>query len=68
MELSNDLISQFVEATKPEKTENKETTVYGTIVEYNGRKCVKLDGSEENVYTPISMTADALVGERESLL
>lgn len=68
MELSNDLISQFVEATKPEKTENKETTVYGTIVEYNGRKCVKLDGSEENVYTPISMTADALVGERVTVM
>lgn len=68
MELSNDLISQFVEATKPEKTENKETTVYGTIVEYNGRKCVKLDGSEENVYTPISMTADALIGERVTVM
>lgn len=61
MALSSDLISQFVEVTKSEKT-NKENTVYGTIVKYNGAKYVRIDGSD--LLTPISMTADALEGER----
>lgn len=61
MALSSDLISQFVRVTQNENTK-KETTVYGTIVEYNGSKFVRLDGSE--LLTPISTTADALDGER----
>lgn len=61
MALSSDLISQFVQVTKDDKTK-KETTVFGTIVEYNGDKYVQLDGSE--LLTPISTTADALVDER----
>lgn len=65
MALSSDLISQFVEVTKEEK-QNKETTVYGTIVEYNGDKYVKLDGSE--LLTPISTTADAIDGERVTVM
>lgn len=65
MALSSDLISQFVQVTKEEK-QSKETTVYGTIVEYNGGKYVKLDGSD--LLTPISMTADALDGERVTVM
>lgn len=65
MALSSDLISQFVQVTKEEKT-NKETTVYGTIKEYNGGKYVQLDGSE--LLTPISITADALDGERVTVM
>lgn len=65
MALSSDLISQFVQVTKEEK-QSKETTVYGTIVEYNGGKYVKLDGSE--LLTPISVTADALDGERVTVM
>lgn len=65
MALSSDLISQFVQVTKEEKP-SKETTVYGTIVEYNGGKYVKLDGSE--LLTPISVTADALDGERVTVM
>ena len=65
MALSSDLISQFVKVTKEEKP-SKETTVYGTIVEYNGGKYVKLDGSE--LLTPISTTADALAGERVTVM
>ena len=66
MALSSDLISQFVQVTKDEKQEKKETTVYGTIVEYNGNKYVRLDGSE--LLTPISTTADAIDGERVTVL
>ena len=65
MALSSDLISQFVQLTKEEK-QSKETTVYGTIVDYDGGKYVKLDGSE--LLTPISMTADALNGERVTIM
>ena len=65
MALSSDLISQFVQITKDDKTK-KETTVYGTIVEYEGNKYVKLDGSE--LLTPISLTADAIDGERVTVM
>lgn len=65
MALSSDLISQFVKVTKKEK-QNKETTVYGTIKEYNGGKYVQLDGSE--LLTPISTTADALDGEKVTVM
>lgn len=65
MALSSDLISQFVQITQ-EKKQSKETTVYGTIVEYDGGKYVKLDGSD--LLTPISTTADALAGERVTVM
>lgn len=65
MALSSDLISQFVQVTKDDRTK-KETTVYGTIVEYEGNKYVKLDGSE--LLTPISSTADAIDGERVTVM
>lgn len=65
MALSSDLISQFVQLTKEEK-QNKETTVYGTIVENDSGKYVKLDGSE--LLTPISMTAVAHNGERVTVM
>ena len=65
MALSSDLVSQFVQITKGEK-ENKETTVYGTIVESNGGKYVRLDGSD--LLTPISLAADAINGERVTVM
>lgn len=61
MDLSSDLISQFVKATKTEKQTNNETTVYGTVV-YDGRPYVKIDGSD--LLTPVSSTTNILDGER----
>ena len=61
MNLSSDLISQFVKVTNDSKKENNETTVYATVV-YNGKPYVKLDGSD--LLTPISTTADVKDGER----
>lgn len=55
MALNSDLISQLVEITNDNQETNKETTVYGTIVEYEGKKYVKLDGSD--LLTPMSSTA-----------
>ena len=40
MELSNELISQFVKATNDNKQTNSETIVYGTTVEYEGKTYV----------------------------
>lgn len=62
MALSNDLIAQFVKVTKDDNQSEKESTVYGTTVEYNGSTYVKLDGSD--LLTPISTTTDTRPGER----
>ena len=66
MALSNDLISQFVKVTKDEVEVKKETTVYGTIVEHEGKKYVKLDGSD--LLTPISSTASVEADERVTVM
>lgn len=66
MELSNDLISQFVDLTKGENKTQNETTVYGTIVTDNGTNYVRLDGSE--VLTPISTTTNVSNGERVTVM
>lgn len=62
MPLTEELISQFVKATKDDKQESKEETVYGTIVEYNDSKYLKIDGSE--LLTPISSTTNVKDKER----
>lgn len=66
MPLSTDLISQFVKVTKSEPKESKESTAYGTTVEYNGSTYVKLDGSD--LLTPIVTTADVKSGERVTVM
>lgn len=62
MALSNDLISQFAKITKDDKKKNSEQTVYGTVVDYNGEKYLKIDGSD--LLTPISSTTRANNDER----
>ena len=66
MALSNDLISQFVKATKDDKKEKKETTVYGETVYYKGETYVKLDGSE--LLTPVKSTTDTIPGDRVAVM
>ena len=61
MNLSDKLISQFAKATKVEKTK-RESIVYGTIVEKDGSKYLKIDGS--NILTPIVTTVNMTDGER----
>ena len=65
MALSNDLISQFVKATKDTSKPSNEATVYGTIV-YDGKPYVRIDGSD--LLTPISTTAGVKDGERVTVL
>lgn len=55
MPLSTDLLSQFAKVIKPDEKKSSESTVYGTVVEYNGEKYVKLDGSD--LLTPVNTTS-----------
>lgn len=66
MNLSSDLISQFVKATNDNTKEKTETTVYGKIVESNGRKYVQIDGSDQ--LTPVTSTANSHAGERVAVM
>lgn len=66
MGLSSDLVSQFIKATRDDKKESSETTVYGTTVNHNGTTYVKIDGSD--LLTPISSTADTKPGERVTVM
>lgn len=66
MGLSNDLISQFVKMTNDDKKDKKESTVYGTVVTYNGTEYVKLDGSD--LLTPVNSTTEIVNGERVTVM
>lgn len=67
MALSSELISQFVKATKDDSSnDSNESTVYGTVKEYNGKKYVQLDGSD--LLTPISSTTDTKADERVTVM
>lgn len=66
MALSSDLIAQFVKVTNDKTNAKSESTVYGTIVESNGSKCVKIDGS--SIATPIQSTANVSVGDRVTVM
>lgn len=66
MNLSNELITQFVKATKDTSKTSSGETVNGTTVEYNGKMYVKLDGSD--LLTPVTTTADVVDNERVTVL
>ena len=66
MDLSSDLISRFVKATKDTTPQKSETTVYGTIVEEGGKVYAKLDGSDQ--LTPVITTAKFEAGERVTVM
>lgn len=65
MSLSNELVSLFVKATKDTAKTSKESTVYGTVVQYGDSKYVQIDGSDQ--LTPCASVADVAVGERVSV-
>lgn len=62
MALSNELISQFVKVTNDGSKKKSDKIVYGTIVEYDNSKYVKIDGSD--LMTPISVSAKVSDGDR----
>ena len=69
MNLSSDLISQFVKITKDTAEPKKETNTYGTIVKKDGEELkVKLIGSPDGVSTPVRSTeVDVEDGDKVSV-
>lgn len=66
MGLSSELITQFVKITNDSSDVVEESTSYGTIVEYEGKIHVRLDGSE--LLTPITTAANVRPGERVTVM
>lgn len=63
------MLSQFAKLVTKDKNTNVESTVYGTVVvDSNGDKYVKLDGSDQLTPFTDSATANANAGERVSVL
>lgn len=62
MALPSDLITQFAKIVNKREEPVKESTVYGTIVESDGKRYVRFDGS--NILTPVATTVGMLPGER----
>ena len=62
----NNLATTFAKIIKEDATATKDTTVYGTAVEFNGKMYVKLDGSER--MTPIETTTSIKEGDRVTVL
>ena len=62
MALSNEIESQFAKLTNGNKETEKEDILYGTVVISDGKKYVRLDGS--NMDTPISSTTNIKANDR----
>lgn len=62
MALSNEIASQFAKLTNGNKETEKEDILYGTVVISDGKKYVRLDGS--NMDTPISSTTNIKANDR----
>lgn len=69
MALTDDLISQFVKITNDKEDVKQESTVYGTIKVKDGRTFVRLDGaSDDEILTPVTAAANAIEGERVTVM
>lgn len=68
MNLSSDIVSQFVKITNDTTTNNtsKEKIIYGTIKTSAFGKYVQIDGSDQ--LTPVTTTADVEDGDRVTLV
>lgn len=64
--LSNDLINQFVSITNDTPEPIKETTVYGTVVVDGDSTYVQIDGSDR--LTPITTVTNVSDGERVTVM
>ena len=62
MALSNEIVSQFAKLTNGNKETEKEDILYGTVVISDGKKYVRIDGS--NMDTPISSTTNIKANDR----
>lgn len=62
MALTNDILTQFAKSVTKTEERKRESTAYGTVVEYNGEKYVKLDGSD--LLTPVKTTTNVENNDR----
>ena len=63
MELSNNIVSEFVKMTNDSSSKKtNQSSIYGTVVIYNDNQYVQLDGSE--LLTPADSTVHVKNGER----
>nr|DAV24912.1 MAG TPA: hypothetical protein [Bacteriophage sp.] len=66
MDLPSELISEFAKITNDSNVKKEEDSIlYGTVVEFEGSLCVKLDGSNE--ITPAITTSTIKAGDRVSV-
>ena len=65
MAVPNELIAKFAKLSKESKIQ-RETTVFGTTVEYGGKLYVKMDGSD--LLTPVATTSEISAGERVTVM
>lgn len=66
MVLPSDLLSQFAKATNDDPKPEKESIVYGVLVEINDKPYVRIDGSD--LLTPATSTVNAQPGERVTIM
>lgn len=66
MNLTADLVDQFVDATKDEEKKSSDGIVYGTVVKNDNATYVQLDGS--STATPVSTTMNVKHGDRVTVL
>lgn len=62
MDLSNNLVSQFVKITNDGEKHTQESKLFGTIVNHDGKQYVRIDGSD--LLTPAYSTVHIKDGER----
>lgn len=68
MKLSKKLVSEFAKVTNNTEKPKNETTVYGVITKNGDSTYVQLDGSPDDVLTPVSTTTDTQDGDRVTVL
>lgn len=66
MQLSKNLVTEFVKITNAQSKPKNETMVYGNVVKNGESTYVQLDGSD--ILTPVLTTADTHNGERVTVL
>lgn len=65
MSVSNSLLNEFINSVMTQKNEKRSNISYGVLAELDGKKFVKLDGS--NQLTPITEALGAENGDRVSV-
>ena len=68
MKLPDNLIKEFVKATKDDAPKKTESFVYGTVHIDEGSIYVHLDGADEGIYTPCTTSVTVNEGDRVTIM